>query len=203
MPHPRSRERVVASAAAVLLSIFLPACVSVRPSPTSTPSAAAQQYLVRGLDSLRHSLTVLDREVEMLQDTARAIRAFRDARRAFKQVESLLTYYIPIQTATINGPRLEADDDDPAPPVKSAPIGFQVIEAALFDGSVPVDSARVEILRMRQTLTILEGVASTNPILPNAALDAVRLQLARVATVGLAGIDADPSVVAIIESAHA
>ena len=172
-------------------------------SAVRAPSAAAQQFLVRGLDTLSQTLGVLEREIATVQDTTRAIRAFRDARRAFKRIESLVTYYIPIQTATINGPRLEADDDDPAPPVKSAPIGFQVIEGALFDGSVPMDSARVELRRMRQTLTILQGVASTSPILPNAALDAARLELARVTTVGLAGIDADPSGDAIVESADA
>jgi len=203
MSFPHIRWRAVSYTAAVLLSFQLTACTSERPSRKATPSAAAQQFLLRGLDSLDHSLSVLEREVETLHDTAQAIRVFRHARRMFKRVESLLTYYIPIQTATINGPRLEADDDDPAPPVKSAPIGFQVIEGALFDGSVPVDSARVEIRRMRQTLTILRGVASTNPIMPNAALDAARLQLARVTTVGLAGIDADPSGDAIVESAHA
>ena len=196
-----SRPSLVALGVAILASCSRERAPSA--SSTPAPSAAAQQFLVRGLDTLSQTLGVLEREIATVQDTARAIRAFRDARRAFKRIESLLTYYIPIQTATINGPRLEGDDDDPAPPVKSAPIGFQVIEGALFDGSVPMDSARVEIRRMRQTLTVLQGVASTNPILPNAALDAVRLELARVTTVGLAGIDADPSGDGIVESADA
>jgi cytochrome c peroxidase len=95
------------------------------------------------------------------------------------------------------------EDDDPAPPVKSAPIGFQVIEGALFDQSMPMDSARVELRRMRQTLALLRGVSSTNPILPNAALDAAKQELARITTVGLAGIDADQSGDGIGESADA
>ena len=106
-------------------------------------------------------------------------------------------------TATISGPRPEPADYDTMPPPKSAPIGFQVIEGAVFDGSVPLDSARIEIGRMRRTLDVLRGVASTNPIRPNAALDAARLELARVTTVGLAGIDADASGDAILEAADA
>ncbi|MBC7894188.1 MAG: cytochrome C peroxidase [Cytophagaceae bacterium] len=180
--------------------LLLASCRTAEPSPASAP---AQQLFVAGLDTLGTSLERLEVALAGQVDTADAIRVFREARRAFKRVEGLLTYYIPISTAEINGPRLEPDDDDPAPPVKSAPIGFQVIEGALFDGSVPMDSARVEMRRMRRIFLLLRGVASTNPILPNAAPDAARLQLARVTTLGLAGIDADPSGDAIVEAAYA
>jgi cytochrome c peroxidase len=168
-----------------------------------TGSPAAQAFLVAGLDSLNAKIDVLEKRLADPVDPEQAIRAFRDARRDFKRVESLLTYYIPIQTALINGPRLEGDDDAADPPVKSAPIGFQVIEGALFDQSFPLPEARAELGRMRQTLALLRGIASTNPILPNAALDAVRLQLGRITTVGLAGIDADPSGDGIVEAAEA
>jgi cytochrome c peroxidase len=204
MPTTSFRGRLVMRIAAVPMAIViatvLQSCASEQ-RPAASP--AAQAFFVRGLDSLAHTLTVLDAELSTVRDTTRAIGAFRDARRAFKRIEGLLAFYIPVQTATVNGPRLEGDDDDPAPPAKSDPIGFQVIEGALFDGSVPMDSARVEIGRMRHMVTVFQGVARTNVILPNVALDAARLQLARVATVGLGGIDADPSGDAIVESADA
>lgn len=184
------------------------ACGGRSPAPVqASGSLPAREFLVRGIDSLVASLTALDTalvELEESADTARALGSFRRARRDFKRIEGLLTYYIPVTTGTVNGPRLEADDDDPNPPVKSAPIGFQVIETALFDGSITIDSARTELRSMtRAVSTVLRSVASTNPIMPNAALDAARLQLARVATLSIAGFDADVSGDAIIESAAA
>jgi cytochrome c peroxidase len=189
----------VLAALALGLVLLVETCGERAPATSTT----AKEFYLRGLDTLGYSLDTLKRVLAAADDTAAMRRAFRNSRRAFKKVEALLTYYIPIHTATINGPRLEGDDDDPRPPVKSDPIGFQVIEGAVFDGSVPMDSARVEIERMRKMFTVLRSVASTNPVAPREALDAARLQLARVTTLGLGGIDADPSGDAVVEAAHA
>ena len=192
------RTRVVAVAA--LAAAGLASCAPKESRLTGSP--AAQAFFVSGLDSLNAKIDVLEKRLADPVDNEQAIRAFRDARREYKRVEGLATYYVPVQTTFINGPRLEGDDDAPDPPVKSDPIGFQVIEGALFDQSVPLEEARTEMKRMRAALSLLRGVASTNPIQPNAALDAVRLQIGRIATVGLAGIDADPSGDGIVESAE-
>ena len=192
---------VLAGVPAVLaLTAVLESCAQKESRLTGWPAARA--FFVAGLGSLDSTLDTLEKRLADPIDNALAIRAFRDARREFKRVESLATYYVPVQTTFLNGPRLEGDDDAPDPPVKSDPIGFQVIEGALFDQSVPLDEARTEMKRMRAALALLRGVASTNPVLPNAALDAVRLQVGRIATLGLAGVDADPSGDGILESAE-
>lgn len=203
IPRPAARPLLVLLALAATQ-----ACnAAPRIAEPAAGSLPARAFLVSGIDSLVASLSALDSalvELNETADTTRARASFRRARHDFKRIEGLLTYYIPVTTGTVNGPRLEADDDDPNPPVKSAPIGFQVIEAALFDGSISIDSAHTELRAMtRSVSTVLRSVASTNAIAPNAGLDAARLQLARVATLSIAGFDADVSGDAIVESASA
>lgn len=186
----------------ILLVTMSLACARGPDTPVAG-SAGAHQFFNAGLDTLDRSLASLAVALDTADSTtAEARSAFRTARRGFKRIEALLTYYIPVATGTINGPRMEGDDDDPDPPPKSAPIGFQVIEDALFAGSVPMQQARAELAAMRRTMRSLQSVAAGNPIEPRAALDAARLQLARVATLSVAGIDAEASGDALLEAAE-
>lgn len=200
-PHLIEATMLRRSVTILLVTMSL-ACARGPDTPVAG-SAGAHQFFNAGLDTLDRSLASLAVALDTADSTtAEARSAFRTARRGFKRIEALLTYYIPVATGTINGPRMEGDDDDPDPPPKSAPIGFQVIEDALFAGSVPMQQARAELAAMRRTMRSLQSVAAGNPIEPRAALDAARLQLARVATLSVAGIDAEASGDALLEAAE-
>ena len=117
--------------------------------------------------------------------------AFVNARRAFKLVELALEYYTPTTAKEMNGPALPEVDDEEGPEAVFPPTGFQVIEEALY-GAAPV-AAREIITRETSTLRSLVTRAQTMMGAQHASdahvWDAVKLELARIATLGLAGFD--------------
>jgi cytochrome c peroxidase len=183
-----------------MYAVAIAACAPRADAPAPMRDAGRRLF-ADGLASLADALATLDTALATRGHPDPAPAAFRAARRAYKRVEGLLLYSVPVQASSINGPRADEDDDAPNAPPRSAPIGFQVIEAALFDGSIARDSAQREITQMRRVLEQLRGVTRDNALDAPALLDAARLQLARVATLGLAGFDADPSGDAVIEAA--
>jgi cytochrome c peroxidase len=155
----------------------------------------------QGLDAL--AATLRDLETALARaDSAGARSAFRAARRDYKRIEGLLYFHSPILTADINSPRID-DDDAPNPLPLATPIGFQVIESALFDGEPSLDSARLETSRMRWVVGQFQLLARHTRVTDTTLLEAARLELARVTTLGLAGFDAGSSGDAIREAAEA
>jgi cytochrome c peroxidase len=184
------------------LSIVALSLVATCARGASTATAASengQRFFAEQLTTLAAALAKLD---TALASSDPALDAFRSARSAYKHVEPLLMYYVPIQASAINGPRAEDDDDNPNAPVRSAAIGFQVIEAALFDGSITRDSARTEMVRMRRVLESLRTITRASAVDRASMLDAAKLQLARTSVLGLAGFDADLSGAGITEAAE-
>ncbi|HEU4995363.1 MAG TPA: cytochrome c peroxidase [Gemmatimonadaceae bacterium] len=185
--------------------VFLLAGLSCARSSAATPDSneGGRRFLADGLTQLANTLANLDSALAFTAAPDPAPKAFRIARESYKHVESLLTYYVPIQASLISGPRADEDDDLPNPPPRSAPVGFQVVEAALFDGFLTRDSARRELGRMRRVLDELRFVTRNNATSASALVDAARLELVRVTVLGLAGFDADPSGDGVIEAAAA
>ena len=171
-------------------------------STTTATSENGQRFFAEQLTTLAGALAHLDTTLASSAKPDPAPDAFRSARSTYKHVEALLMYYVPVQASAINGPRTEDDDDNPNAPLRSAAIGFQVIEAALFDGSITRDSARTEMVRMRRVLESLRTITRANGVDRASMLDAAKLQLARTSTLGLAGFDADPSGAGIAEAAE-
>src|SRR5262245_37046935 len=153
-------------------------------STTTATYENGQRFFAEQLTTLAAALAHLDTALASSMKPDPAPGAFRSARSAYKHVEPLLMYYVPTQTSAISGPRAEDDDDNPNAPVRSAAIGFQVIEAALFDGSITRDSARTEMVRMRRVLETLRAITRTNTIDRSVLLEAGQLCLARTTWLG-------------------
>lgn len=180
------------------------------PGGSRALEAALADYGAR-LDSLDASLDTLDRAIRGAArrpvdeaEGAKARVAFRAARVRFKRVEMQSEYYVPWLSREINGPVLtRADEDDPETPVD--PAGFQVIEATLFP-SVDVEKAERALVLVH---SLRGNVASLRSFgvdtMPGDAFffDAARQEIARVATLGIAGFDAAVSRDAMTESADA
>src|SRR5262245_55725436 len=167
------------------LFVFLVTTTCARSASTTTAaSESGQRFFAERLTTLASALAKLDSALASPAKPDPAPDAFKDARTAYKHVEALLMYYVPTQASNINGPRAEEDDDNPNAPVRSAAIGFQVIEAALFDGSITRDSARTEMVRMRRVLETLRAITRTNTIDRSVLLEAGQLCLARTTWLG-------------------
>jgi cytochrome c peroxidase len=162
-------------------------------------TSLARAALTAGFDTLDQALNALS--------TAHAgdrRRAWREARRSFKRIEGLLAYYSPPLIRDLNGLEVESADEDAAAGFRVA-RGFQFLEARLFDAAASRDSAGLsdETTRMRLALT------RYRPSLPyispsdDDALEIIRLEVARVGTMGITGFDAAGSGEAIVEAGDA
>jgi cytochrome c peroxidase len=170
------------------------------PTPDTTTAGVdprAMQTIVvwrAHVDTLALRIAQLDSAAAAMRtnaDVPRVRTAFVDARRAFKLAELALEYYTPTTAKEMNGPALPEVDDEEGPEAVFPPTGFQVIEEALY-GDEPV-SEREAITRETSTLRPLATRAQTMMGAQYASdahvWDAVKLELARIATLGLPGFD--------------
>jgi cytochrome c peroxidase len=168
-------------------------------------SAAIRSRLESQLDELVGSLDSLVAALGT-DEHLHAERLFRAARVAYKRAECLLAAYSPPTVAALNGPAAEPDDDAPPPPL-GAPAGFQQIEAALFhsgasrDSSVSVSSLRAIAVAMRDRARSFRSQTELVTVGEAALLDAVRAEVARVGTLGIAGVDINRPADIAVESA--
>jgi cytochrome c peroxidase len=196
--------RVAATAIAVILAGVFSAFALARRNlvdARSLPSEAASRYFAQALGELGDALTILDGAL-LARDSSGLPMAYREARRSFKYAEPLLHYQFPVEVAFLNSPRMEDDDDAPQPIPRAQPVGFQVLESAIFDTAVTLDSAGRELTRMREVVRQVQSISGRGTLTAATILDAARLHLARVLTLGLAGIDSDASGDAVVEAAH-
>ena len=189
---------ILAAIALMLAALILQPMIRVLEPATraSVPSIYAE-----GLSRFDQALVRLDST--LAHGDSSAMRAsFRNARAAFKRIEVFAEYHGAFATRDLNGPPLwRAEDEDPEAPLP--PAGLQVIEAALFpvvDTSAVAESRRqIAPMRARVAQLQLAGVDT----MPGDAyvFDAAMHEIARIATLGIAGFDATISGDAMIEAA--
>ena len=175
---------------------------STRAAAPSPVEAAFARY-DDGLLHLDRALLTLDASLRT-GDTVDARAAFRRARAAYKRIELFVEYYRSAEMRELNGvPMDRAEDEDPETPRR--PVGMQMVEMALYPGEVPdtVRAARAYIGYMRIAIAQLRRAGADS--MPGEAylFDAMRQEIARVSTLGVAGFDATASGDAVIESAEA
>jgi len=177
------------------------AALSCAPKPA--PVDAAFAVYAAGLSHLDSALIDLDAAIGARRGLD-AQRAFRVARTAYKRIELFVEYHGAFTSREVNSPPIpRAESEDPETPL--APAGLQVIEAGLFPEPTLDDDARLrhEIGVIRTAVGRLRDAGADS--MPGDAFlfDAMRHEIARVGTVGIAGFDATVSGDAIRESADA
>ena len=194
----------------LLLVLAIPAGgFLVRRPPAASPAVtvSAQQRLraiyLRDLDSLEAGVARLA-DATHARDGESAQRAFRAARAAYKRIEYRVAYEMPDADRAINGPPLPRVNEYASDGVLP-PTGLQVIEAALFPKPAAESDSVVaaQIRFMRPTLVRLRKQRTSGVDADAWLFDALRQELARVSTLGLAGFDATASGDGIRESAEA
>lgn len=187
---------VLAVAAFVTLVAFRVATYDGDPAKSAL---AGYRGILARLDS---EVVQLD-SVMRLHDVGKSQAAFRSARKTFKRSEMFVEYYADFAARELNAPPIpHPEDEDPENPLP--PTGFQVIEAAIFAGSAAaIDTARAQIGIIRTALHRASEAGFDTMPGDSYLFDAARQELARVATLGIAGFDATVSGDAIVESADA
>ncbi len=170
------------------------------PLPNGAPVASQRRAMEvvsvwrAGLDTLAWRVARLDSAASALNTPASLTHArvvFAEARRAFKRVELGLEYYAPSTTRAMNGPALPEVEETEGPEVILAPTGFQVIEELLFDEDACTHQETIshEIAVLQATVTRARTMLGAQQATDDRIWDAVKLEIARIETLGLTGFD--------------
>lgn len=146
------------------------------------------------MDSLVARTARLDSAVQTLAsdaDLELARRAFADARASFKHIELALEYYAPTTSRDINGAALPHAEEHEGPEIVTPPTGFQVVEEALFavDPRAEQDALKTEVRTLNQILTRARTMLGAQVVTDDRVWDAVKLEMARVVSLGVTGFD--------------
>ena len=169
----------------------------------------ARAFLAANADSLDASFLALRAALDAAGHDPRSLKrahaALRVARARYKRVEGAVELYAPALAAAFNSRRQEVDDDDAPPPSTLAASGFPALESVMWPKleTSNADSARRLVDAMRPLVTRLRALVPA--LMPTDAqvIEIGRQEIARVATLGIAGFDAPHSGEAIRESAWA
>ncbi len=202
---PRARRTTCAIAAIAIAAIVAGTGCRVTGSPQDqranlasrlSDHRAAQSVAAwrASLDTLGWRVATLDSLAHQLGTphvVAQARAAFADARRAFKQAEVGLEYYAPTTTHALNGPALPEVDEAEGPEAVAAPTGFQVVEELLFadDPMAQQETLCEELTVLRQLVTRVKTMMAVQVTTDDRIFDAVKLEIARIVSLGITGFD--------------
>lgn len=155
-----------------------------------TPADRIKQQLIRQTDSLLNVVQLLRATPATVLNSARLQQRFRQVRLAYKRLEWATEYFDPLTARQVNGP--------PVPETELSglviePNGLQVIEQDLFPKPLP--NKQRELRTLFNSLAI--NAAKFRAYFQQAdlqdwqILDAVKLEVFRVETLGLSNFD-DP-----------
>src|SRR6185503_454038 len=185
--------------AAVTLTVLAVAGIAASRNPRPAPATIAFTRYAGALDQLDANLARLDSSLLARRNSAEVAGDLREARATYKSVELFVEYYGgPALARELNGPPIpKAEDEDPEHSL--APVGFQVLEPALE----PPSDARRLIGYMRTAVASLRRMGADT--MPGDAylFDAMRQEVARVATLGLAGFDQTATSDPLVDAANA
>ena len=191
------------SAAAAILMMSVAVSATRRMTASPTVSTAAIPVYTAALGRLDVSLMRLDAALSRADSTALR-RTFREARAMYKRVELFAEYYSAAQVPELNGvPMARAQDEDPETPLR--PVGLQVLESILFPhvDRLRRTEGRELVGYMRTAVHSLRAREVDSMPGDSYVFDAMRQELARVSSLGIAGFDATLSGDAMAEAAEA
>ncbi|QJR37005.1 cytochrome c peroxidase [Gemmatimonas groenlandica] len=192
-------RRVLAVVVAVGVSVAGGACADtvVKDAEAQRSDERAGRALASWrveMDSLVARVARLDSAVSTLDtgdEVQRARELFTSARSSFKHVELALEYYAPSTSRELNGPALPHAEEHEGPNIVTAPTGFQVVEEALFsaDPRAEREALQTEVRTLRQILTRARTMIGVQVVTDDRVWDAVKLEMARVVSLGITGFD--------------
>lgn len=147
-------------------------------------------------EELLQQITQLNQEIEAFEQIAQKNasnkelqQSFEKSRLAYKKIEWAVEYFTPEPARFINGPALDELEVEENKFLN--PSGFQVIEELIY----PTFSAK-EKATLQREIAVLKGLimqvkehVSAITISPDYVVDAVKMQMYRIITLGITGFD--------------
>ncbi|WP_250631456.1 cytochrome c peroxidase [Rhodoflexus caldus] len=180
--------------------LFAASCYFMAGRHKEDTAELSYRLYVHYINRLMASAEVMQQIVRQTDDEKAVQESFKKARLIYKKIEPIAEYYNPTTARSINGPAIpEAEIYDAK---VLPPQGFQVIEELIF----PYDkSQKNELIEQVNALVVnikhLKYTAESNTFTDAHLWDALRLQLFRMAAMGIAGFDSPVAFLSIEEAA--
>lgn len=159
---------------------------------------AAVDYYTVHLDSLQQAIE----RFRVQADTASVIgmkQLFATARHHYKTIEFLVTYHYPSTAQRLNGPPLL--DSKPSEPLEPLhPTGFQVLEEKIYRDSLDRNAVRFELSNIENRIRRLKLWLPELELTQANVLDALRLNIYSVISLGIPGFDSPVALNSIAEA---
>ena len=181
-------------------TMFLILLSCQRSEQALNPVEAIQNYLSQRLDSL-HFFTHELRSNVLEGNVSLAKKNFVASRYQYKKIESIVEFYFPGVAKAINGPAIDKAEEYDDKVIEAS--GFQVVEEQLFSTEIDTVSLVKEIDILRSTLTRIRKLIESNQLSDSNIIEASRLQIVRVLSLGISGFDSPVSLNSLQEAFHA
>jgi cytochrome c peroxidase len=188
-----SRTRI-----ALFVMVATGAVIAMAPAETSPRDVDRRAALVRDgfvaeLGNFEQAASALLTAVSRSAPATRneLEQAFRQTRLAYKRVEFFVEYYAPLAAMQLNGPPIDEVEFEGGPYIVIPATGFQVLETLAFPilESANRAGAIKEARAIRDAVPYLRGLAPTIPVRDVHVFDALRMEVARIAVMGIVGFD--------------
>jgi cytochrome c peroxidase len=164
----------------------LTGCTAARQEPIER----VREKVGKGISQLEdHVANALLPAIQQKKDTATLRETFLQARLLYKQIEWAAEYFMPTTTRFVNGPPLPEIENEENKIMQ--PEGLQVIEAMIYTDEA-IDERELErqakllISHCRKYSSYWESLEIDS----SQVLDAIKLQVFRIETLGISGFDA-------------
>jgi len=167
---------------------FLLIVLNWRPNAGNKILPEVDKWYLAQLDSLEKQVFDLEKKVQ--QGKIVNIReAFLKTRLAYKRIEGLIEFYDPAMARQFNGPAIaRAEEDYPDKIIQ--PRGLQVIETYLYPRFSGQEKIHELITSLKKSIELLRNETDRALKFNNySVLQAVRMQLYRIITLGISGYD--------------
>ncbi len=161
-----------------------------------------QKDLTNKIDALVLQVDSLKQAVELNEPEKQIKKQFQSCRFLYKKIEWAVEYFTPDPARFINGPaldELEVDENKFLPPA-----GFQVIEELIFpkyESTSKADLIR-EILVLKNNLLQVKKHVEVVTISPEYVMDATRMEVYRILTLGITGFDSPIALQSVSETKY-
>ena len=179
----------------VIAFLILQACQS--PEQRLRPVDGVQNYLNQRLDSLHYFADQLRLNV-LENNIPSAKNSFIYSRYQYKKIESIVEFYFPGVAKAINGPAIDKADEYDDKVIEAS--GFQVVEEQLYSADIDTVSLINEIDILRSTLTRIQKLFESNQLSDSNIMEACRLQIIRILSLGISGFDSPVALNSIPEA---
>jgi cytochrome c peroxidase len=130
-------------------------------------------------------------------------KEFLLARQKYKVIEFYIEYFFPSTAGMLNGAPI--DEIELGENLIENPMGFQVMEELVYDGTAAANKEELvnEIRKMKLNLARISRFNEQYQLTDAQILDALRLEIFRITSLGITGFDAPMALNSLPESASA